>query len=365
MSTTAQPPARTPARVTFPADKIHWEDVVVGEPVTYGAYEVTKDEIIAYARAYDPQPHHVDEEAAKLSLTKGLCASGWHSCAMFMRVFYEGMLKNAASMGAAGIEEAKWLKPVRPGFVLSVRSTCLEKRLLRSRPGVGTAKMSHEMLNQHGEVLMAIENSQFMGVRDPANAARHETVSASPSAAKPVAAATPAIPTSHDRPKGNCFEDQIIGSVTELGAHTFTAPDIKSFAAKYDPQPFHMDEEAAKNSMFGGLCASGWHTAAEFIGHMIRERQKEETGFEAAGQTLAMWGPSPGFKNLKWPKPVYADDTVRFRVTITGKVDLKSRPERGLLVFLNEGFNQKDELVYQVTGQILVPRRVPLAAAAV
>lgn len=225
--------------------------------------------------------------------------------------------------------------------------------------------MRHEMLNQHDEVLMTLENAQFIAVRDPANAEKHVTPPAQPSAVKPaaaVAAASTMVTTTTERPKGNYFEDQIIGSVTELGEHTFTAEDIKAFAAKYDPQPFHMDA-AAKNSLFGGLCASGWHTAAEFIGHMIRQRQKEEAAFKATGQTLGMWGPSPGFKNLKWPKPTYAGDTVRFRVTITGKVDLKSRPERGLLVFLNEGFNQRNELVYQVTGQILVPRRQALQAA--
>jgi acyl dehydratase len=349
------------------SSRLHWDDIAVDHPVTHGAYEVTKDDIFAYARAYDPQPHHVDEEAAKLSLTKGLCASGWHSCAMFMRLFYDGTLKNAASLGAAGIDEVKWLKPVRPGFVLKLRTTCLEKRLMRSRPGVGIAKMKHEMLNQHDEVLMSIENSQFMGVRDPAKAVALETASPVSGPVQPKAAATPAaIPTNADMPKGNYFEDQIIGRRTELGRHTFTAADIKAFAHKFDPQPFHVDEEAAKNSLFGGLCASGWHTAAEFIGHMIRARQKEEEIFKAAfkpggAETIAMWGPSPGFKNLKWPKPVMAGDTIRFRVTNTGKVDLKSRPERGMLLFLNEGFNQKDELVFQVTGQILVPRRVPLA----
>lgn len=149
---------------------LHWEDVEVGTPRTYGAYTVTKDEIFAFARAYDPQPHHVDEEAAKLSLTKGLCASGWHTCAMFMRILYDGVLKDAASLGAAGIEEVKWLKPVRPGHVLKARSVCVGKRLMTSREGVGIAQMKHEILNQDDELLMTMENAQFLAVRDPAKA---------------------------------------------------------------------------------------------------------------------------------------------------------------------------------------------------
>lgn len=152
-------------------DKRHWEDIEVGTTLAYGAYAVTKDEIFEFARAYDPQPHHVDEEAAKLSLVKGLCASGWHSCAIFMRMFYDGVLAEAASLGGPGIDEVKWMKPVRPGHILKARSTCLEKRVMRSRPGVGICKMRHEVLNQHDELLMIMENAVFIAVRDPAAAA--------------------------------------------------------------------------------------------------------------------------------------------------------------------------------------------------
>ena len=148
--------------------KLHWEDVEVGKPNVYGAYPVTKEEIFAFARAYDPQPHHVDEAAAMLSLTKGLCASGWHTCAMFMRLLCDSVLKDAASLGAASIEEVKWIKPVRPGHILKARSVCTEKRLMNSRPGVGICKMKHEILNQHDELLMTMENAQFLAVRDPA-----------------------------------------------------------------------------------------------------------------------------------------------------------------------------------------------------
>lgn len=149
------------------ADKLHWEDMEVGRAFEYGAYPVTKDEIIEFARAYDPQAHHVDEEAAMLSLTQGLCASGWHSCAMVMRLMYDGYLKNAASLGAPGIDEVKWLKPVRPGHILKSRSVCTEKRVMGSRPHVGICRMRHEIMNQHGEVLMIMEHAQFLALRNP------------------------------------------------------------------------------------------------------------------------------------------------------------------------------------------------------
>lgn len=147
--------------------KKHYEDIAVDTPIEYGAYRVTKEEIFAFALEYDPQPHHIDEEAAKLSLVKGLCASGWHSCAMFMRMFYDGILADCASMGGPGIEETKWKKPVRPGNVLKARSVCVGKRVMRSRPNVGICTMHHEIFNQDNELVMTMENSFFIAVRNP------------------------------------------------------------------------------------------------------------------------------------------------------------------------------------------------------
>lgn len=345
----------------FPTTHRHWDDVEVGRTETYGAYAVTKEEIFAFARAYDPQPHHIDEEAAKRSLVGGLCASGWHTCAMFMRVLYDGVLVRAASMGAPGIEEVKWSKPVRPGHVLSARSVCTGKRVLASRPSVGIAQMKHEIVNQHGDLLMTMENAQFLAVRDP------EAAKAAASTSPPAQKAPPATPPASDdggAAAGNWFEDLVLGRRFEMGTHTFTADEIKEFARTYDPQPFHLDEEAARSSLMGGLCASGWHTAAHYVRFNITSRQQREAAIVARGEEMTVWGPSPGFKDLRWAKPVLAGDTITFRQTIAGKIDLKSRPERGMLVQHGEGLNQKGELVFRVTGQILVPRRMPLKPAA-
>jgi acyl dehydratase len=150
--------------------KRHYEDIDVGKPHCYGGYEVTRAEILAFATEYDPQPHHIDEEAAKLSLVMGLCASGWHSCAIFMRMFYDGMISDCAALGGPGIEEVRWLKPIRPGHVLKARSTCVEKRVMRSRPAVGICKMHHDILSQDDELLMTMDNSFFIAVRSPATA---------------------------------------------------------------------------------------------------------------------------------------------------------------------------------------------------
>ena len=116
---------------------------------------------------------------------------------------------------------------------------------------------------------------------------------------------------------------------------------------------------AAKSSLFGGLCASGWHTAAIWIRLTVAYRQRYEAELAKTGVKMAQWGPSPGFKNLKWLKPVFAGDTITFTGRRTEKVDLKSRPHRGIIYALNEGFNQHGEKVFEITSSILVERRQP------
>ena len=147
--------------------KYYWEDFVPGEPHTFGAYAITKEEIIEFAREYDPQPIHLDEEAAKNSITGGLCASGWQSCAIVMRMMCDEYLLNSSSMAGFGIDEAKWRIPVRPGDILSVTREVLSSRTLKSRPDAGLVLFRHTAANQHGEVKVIIEGKVMFGRRHP------------------------------------------------------------------------------------------------------------------------------------------------------------------------------------------------------
>jgi acyl dehydratase len=343
------------------ADKLHLEDLEIGKTVPFGRKHVTKEEIIAFAAAYDPQRIHLDEEYAKTSLVGGLCASGFHSCAMLMRMLADDVLAHATSAGSPGIEEVRWLKPVRPGDVLTGRYTCVSKRALGSRPEVGLARITFEMLNQDGSLVMSWDSNQLLGVRHPAPPAAGASESgrsARPPALQSFWDMSMGPPPSHT---ANHFEDRVIGEMADLGEHTFTKDEIIAFARAYDPQAFHLDEAAAKASLFGGLCASGWHTAAMYIRQSVAARRKIEAQIEATGARLAVYGPSPGFKNLRWLKPVYVGDTISFRNRTAGKIDLKSRPDRGLLVFETQGRNQHHDVVFAITGQILVERRTPYA----
>jgi acyl dehydratase len=139
----------------------YWEDFVVGETVELGTYEVTRDEILEFARRYDPQPFHVDEEAAAAGPFGGLAASGWHTAAMFMRLFVDGIFQHSASMGSPGVEELRWTAPVRPGDVLTGRVRVVGTYPSERRPDRGTVITESEVLNQDGVVVMTMRARGF------------------------------------------------------------------------------------------------------------------------------------------------------------------------------------------------------------
>ena len=153
------------------------------------------------------------------------------------------------------------------------------------------------------------------------------------------------------------FEDIEIGQRRELGSFTFTADDIKRFARQFDPQRFHLDEEEGRKSLFGGLAASGWHVGSVCMKLIIADNQRLAELARSRGETIAVGGPSPGFRDLRWLKPVLAGDTIRFASEIESLRASASRPEWGILQARNSGINQRDELVFSVLSSAFVPRR--------
>ena len=129
----------------------HFEDFHPGQKLAFGHYEVTKEEIIEFAREFDPQPHHLDEEAGWNSMLGGLAASGWHICAMAMRMCVDGLFNKAEARGGAGVEDCRWLNPVEPGDVLRMEIEILETRAHPRRP-VGFVKMRWDIFNQREQV---------------------------------------------------------------------------------------------------------------------------------------------------------------------------------------------------------------------
>jgi acyl dehydratase len=132
----------------------YWEDFRAGDETVHGTYEVTEQEIVEFATRYDPQPFHVDPGTP--SPFGGLIASGWHTAAIYMSLFVRNVLLDSASMGSPGVEELRWLVPVRPGDVLTGRSRILETWPSERDPGRGTVVGEHELVNQRGEVVMRL-----------------------------------------------------------------------------------------------------------------------------------------------------------------------------------------------------------------
>lgn len=154
------------------------------------------------------------------------------------------------------------------------------------------------------------------------------------------------------------FEDLRVGIRTEVGSHTFTAEEIKAFAREFDPQPFHLDDGAAARSHFGALCASGWHTAAMCLRHVVLARHREQAERRRRGEPVAKTGPSPGLRDVKWPRPVYVGDTITFAQEIVELRMVASRPEVGLRIARHTGTNQRGELVYSVLSSTFIERRL-------
>jgi len=141
---------------------LYFEDFPVGEIKEYGDRLVTADEIVVFARQFDPQSFHLDAEAAKDSQAGGLIASGWHTASMLMRMNCDEFLLRSASQGAPGVDEVKWIKPVRPGECLRVRRTTLGARGSASRPEIGILEFLFEVLSASGETLMSQKNVMFI-----------------------------------------------------------------------------------------------------------------------------------------------------------------------------------------------------------
>lgn len=135
-----------------------FEDFKTGQILPLATHKISRAEIVAFAAEFDPQPFHLDERAAADSLLGGLAASGWHTCALFMRMMYDGWLGECASMGSPGIDSLKWLRPVRPGETLSGRSVVVELRPSKSRPDRGFVYFRHEVANAAGELVLTTTN---------------------------------------------------------------------------------------------------------------------------------------------------------------------------------------------------------------
>lgn len=154
-----------------PATKLYWEDFTPGRVIEYGPRRISREEILEFAAEFDPQPFHIDEEKARTTMLGGLCASGWHTCCIAMRMMADGFVLNSSSMGAPGVDEVLWLAPVRPGDDLTLRATVLSTRASTSRAELGLANVQLELFNAFGTRVTSLKAPLMFGRRTPGEAA--------------------------------------------------------------------------------------------------------------------------------------------------------------------------------------------------
>jgi len=151
--------------------KFHWEDFKVGDVAVYGPRLITREEIVAFAAEFDPQPMHLDEAAGRETLLGGLSGSGWHSCVLMMRMMADGFILDSASMGAPGVEEVRWLRPLRPGAEVRLRVTVLDSRSSKSRPEMGLTRIRYDLVDNADAVITTMTSTMMLGRRTPETAA--------------------------------------------------------------------------------------------------------------------------------------------------------------------------------------------------
>ena len=147
----------TTTNFATPVNQRYFEDYVSGSTFEYGQISLSADEIIEFAKRFDPQPIHTDPEVAERGPFKGLIASGWHTAGVMMRLLADHFISHVASMASPGVDEIRWMIPVRPGDTLSIRVTVLETKRSRSKPDRGTVRSLVEVMNQNGEVVMSLK----------------------------------------------------------------------------------------------------------------------------------------------------------------------------------------------------------------
>lgn len=337
------------------------EDFTAGDVLEYGDYEVTAEDIISFAREFDPQPFHLNEEAARASILGGLAASGWHTAAISMRLNVEGLLHDVASLGSPGVPEMNWRKPLLAGSHVHMRTHIRTARKSLSRPGIGILELEFQMRDQNDTLIMNNLGTSFVGTRDgggrgpgmidPSIAATGEPWLVPDNVVRDPAE----LPDDHGLLSG-WWDDMVIGSTVATGAYRFTAENVIAFAQKWDPQYFHTDPEAARNGPFGGHAASGWHTGAAGMSCHVASRSAMTREALRRGLPEAPKGPSPGFRNLRWIKPVYAGDTISYYMTVENKRK-SSRPGWGMMFSHFQGINQHGIKVYEYHSAALWPVR--------
>ena len=308
-----------------------FEDVRTGETFSLGPYEMTEERIVDFARAFDPQPMHLDPTAGRASPLGGLAASGWHTASVLMRLVYDSWLCHCRSLGSPGIEGTAWPRAVMVGESILGEGRLLSKRVSRTRPDTGLVQVGIAMRDtRHGtEVLRAtwwlmLERRSTEVPADSATPRRRPSIDS----ADPPRRSEAMAPTLRMLHLGGIEPETSI----YLGEASASEDDMIAFARAFDPQPFHLGRKAGEPGLLGGFAASGWHTCALWMRTNVRARQVlltelSETKRRKLEHSAAI---GLGFENLSWNRPVRPDNRLHAFITPLDSRKSRSRPGWGV-----------------------------------
>lgn len=318
----------------------YFEDFEVGTSEPYGSITIHEDEMLAFASEFDPQPMHLDGASEQAARIGGLIASGWYTCAANMRLMADHFILDSSGMGSPGVSKLVWARPVRAGDTLAGTMHILDRKPSASKPDRGFVEYRFELHNQRNELVLEQTNLIMMGRRQPGQPqARASAIARPPAEDFPRAATVDRLG----------YIDEIRpGMVLRFGDYAFDTATMVRFARRYDPQAFHLSEEAGRNSHFGGLSASGWHTGSAWMGTVIRFWQARE-----AEAPLPARGPGFGFTDLQWIRPVLAGDTLTYFARILEARPSQTKPGWGIVTQRNYAINQHGVPVFAFTGSVL------------
>ncbi|HRE20048.1 MAG TPA: MaoC/PaaZ C-terminal domain-containing protein [Rhabdaerophilum sp.] len=319
---------------------LFFEDFVVGHTEPYGVLSVDENEMLAFAREFDPQPMHLDGSSEQARMMGGLLASGWFTVSANMRLMVDSLLARSSSMAGPGVSSVRWVKPVRAGDVLTGTFTILDRKASRTKLDRGFVRFLLTLHNRTGELAFEQDCLVMFGRRAPAPVQEGDSAISRPAAEF--------LPQTSTQEFFGPIEDIPPGAVVRWGDHTFTEEAIVRFGTRFDPQTYHIDRAAGEASHFGGLVASGWHSASAWLRTVIDR-------WNAIGATtrLPARGPGFGLKDIVWLKPVYAGDVLTYYSKVLDARLSASKPGWGILTQRNYAYNQHGDLVLAFTGTSL------------
>lgn len=316
--------------------QLAWDAFRNVETLDIGAVRLSREDIIAFARAFDPQPFHIDEAAARETLLGGLAASGWHTCATVMGLLEQAMADHALRLEAGGTEEILWLQPVRPGDTLQAQA-----RFAPASPctcGSRARMASVDTINQRGETVMRWRMDCIFP--DPRMSRTEEQ--------QPCDLRRGRSPRVRRMPREHAiryFDEIMPGDEIALGDYTFTSERVEEFKTRYSPGPGRARDDVLS-----------WHIPAAWMSCMVRHYEQEARWLTAASRPVPRLGPAAGVKHLRWHAPVKVGDTLTFRGWAERKIEVATQKQWGLLVVGAEGVDQAGKLVVSFYPQMLLER---------